>query len=161
VLSTANLYHPYWSEEILGAALRNLVVDGGMTPQKAVYLEKQIRIALTEAIIPVTPMLLPCMPNHKGDRHVLATALIAKAHVIVTDNVRHFRPSDLEPFKIEDQSSDQFLTHLVDLFPLKMSQVIERQVNAMKTPPLNVSDFLGLLGRTVPTFASRISDIIQ
>jgi hypothetical protein len=30
------------------------------------------------------------MDNHEGDRHVLAAALIAKAHVIVTENLKHF-----------------------------------------------------------------------
>ncbi|MES1024863.1 MULTISPECIES: hypothetical protein [Cyanophyceae] len=38
------------------------------------------------------------MDNDEGDRHVLAAAfLIAKAHVIVTDNLKHFPAASRAP----------------------------------------------------------------
>ncbi len=155
----ANLYRPHWSEKILGDAIRNLIEDGRMTQQKAERLEQQIKTSFPEAEISVTSLLLPCMPNHEGDRHVLAAALIAKAHVIVTDNLRHFPSEALEPFRIEAQSPDRFLTSLFDLFPESMSEVISRQVSAMRKPPMTVLNFLELLEKAVPTFATRMRDI--
>ena len=86
----AGLYRVHWSQEILDGAIRNLVADGQITEQQAAYLERQMNSAFPEAIIAVTERLIPCMDNDKGDRHVLAAALIVKAHVIVTDNLKHF-----------------------------------------------------------------------
>ncbi len=112
-------------------------------------------LAFPEAAIAVTERLIPCMDNHEGDRHVLAAALIAKAEVIVTDNLKHFPVESLSQFRVEAQSADQFLTYLYDLFPESMDQVLQTQVNGLKNPPMSVSDLLSLLERSVPTFVSR------
>jgi hypothetical protein len=95
------------------------------------------------------------MDNHLGDRYVLATALIAKAHVIVTDNLKHFPKESLSQFRIEAQSSDQFLTYLFDLYPDRICETIEDMVDSLKKPPLSKQELLDLFQKSVPTFVSR------
>ena len=106
-------------------------------------------------MVVVTPRLIPCMDNHPGDRHVLATALIAKAHVIVTNNLKHFPAVSVNQFRIETQSADQFLTYLYDLFTESMYEVIQNQVSGMRKNPMSALDLLNLLEKSVPTFVSR------
>ncbi len=151
----AGLYQPHWTSEILEGAFRNLIIDQRITPQKADSLQKLLNMAFPEAMIPVTPQLIPCMDNHQGDRHVLAAALIAKAQVIVTDNLKHFPPSSLSQFRVEAQSADTFLTSLFDLSPPTMVNVLKTQVQGKTKPKLTVLELLDLLKYQTPTLVQR------
>lgn len=152
----AGLYRVHWSTEILDGAIRNLVANQQMTQQQASHLERQILLAFPDAMVVVTPRLIPCMDNHPADRHVLAAALIAKAHVIVTDNLKHFPAISLEQFRVEATGADQFLTSLYDLFPESMSEVIQNQLSGMRKHPMSANDLLNLLEKVVPTFVGRL-----
>jgi hypothetical protein len=114
-----------------------------------------MNFAFPEAMIEVNDRLIPCMDNHQGDRHILATALIAKAHVIVTDNLKHFPKKSLSQFRLEAQSSDQLLTYLYDLYPDYIGEVIRDMVDSLKKPPLSKQELLKLFKKSVPTFVSR------
>jgi predicted nucleic acid-binding protein len=149
------LYRPYWSQEILDGVFRNLVAKQKITQQQATRLEQQIKFAFPDAMVEVTERLLPCMDNDPGDRHVLAAALIAKAQVIVTDNLKHFPPASLHQFQVDVQSADQFLTYLYDLFPESMLAVLQTQVSRLRKPPMSVAELLNLLQKSVPIFTSR------
>jgi PIN domain len=151
----AGLYRVHWSREILDGALRNLVANQQITTEQAARLEKQMTWAFPESMLEVTERLLPCMDNHEGDRHVLAAALIAKADVIVTDNLKHFPAESLSQFRVEAQSADRFLTYIYDLFPESMAKVLQTQVSGLRNPPMSVLDLLHLLEKSVPTFVSR------
>lgn len=152
----ADLYYVHWSQEILDGAIQNLVADQRITSKQALVLEEQMKIAFPEAMIEVTDRLIPCMDNHPGDRHVLATGLIAKAHIIVTDNLKHFPKESLSQFRIEAQSADQFLTYLYDSYPDRISETIEDMVESLKKPPLSKQELLELFKKSVPTFISRL-----
>jgi hypothetical protein len=95
--------------------------------------------------------------NHEGDRHVLAADLIAKAHVIVTKNLKHFPTVVLSQYQVEAQSADQFLTYLHDLFPQEIRQVLQTQASDLKKPPMSVTDLLNVLKTSVPNFVSRFN----
>ncbi|MDZ4877673.1 MAG: hypothetical protein CLLPBCKN_007108 [Chroococcidiopsis cubana SAG 39.79] len=151
----AGLYRVHWSQEILDGAIRNLVADRQITQHQAAYLERQMNSAFPEAMVAVTERLIPCMDNDPRDRHVLAAALIAKAHVIVTDNLKHFPAASLSQFRVEAQSADRFLTYLYDLSPDSMHEVLQTQVSRLRKPPMSISDLLNLLEKSVPTFVSR------
>jgi predicted nucleic acid-binding protein len=153
----AGLYIPYWSQEILNGATRNLVSEGLMTAERALSLEATIKEAFPEAMVEVPVGLAEVMTNHPGDRHVLAAAVTAKADVIVTSNLKHLKAKDLAPWNIKAQSPDAFLTHLYTLYPDSMVQVVQRQSQALKKPPLTVAELLELLSkRDVPEFASHV-----
>ena len=49
------------------------------------------------------------------DRHMLAAAIRTSAGVIVTRNLRDFPSDKLEPYGLEAQHPDEFITHLLDL----------------------------------------------
>ncbi len=153
----AELYLPYWSQEILNGATRNLVSQGRMTAELAMKLEKAIKTAFPKAIVEVPPSLVEVMTNHPGDRHVLAAAVIANAKVIITSNLKHFQANDLAPWNIKAQSPDEFLCELFDEYPDEMVEVVRRQSQVLRKPPMTVNELLALLSREVPEFANKVS----
>ncbi|TVU54641.1 MAG: PIN domain-containing protein [Arthrospira sp. PLM2.Bin9] len=156
----AGLYRVHWSEEILAGAFRNLIKDERISPKKAEQLKNLMQTAFPEAMIEVTELLIPCMDNHEGDRHILAAALIAKAHVIVTDNLKHFPDTSLHQFNIIAQSSDDFLLSLLDLSPQGMLEVLYLQIEATKKPKLTITGLLDLLNRNTPNFVQKVNSLI-
>lgn len=153
----SGLYQPYWSQEILDGATRNLVSQEMMTTERATNLEAKIKKAFAESMVEVPVGLAQVMTNHPGDRHVLAAAVTAKADIIVTSNLKHFQAKDLAPWNIKAQSADDFLTHLYDLYPDTMIEVVRRQCQGLKKPPMTIAKLLDLLSkRDTPKFASQV-----
>ena len=149
------LFQPHWSGEILDGAFRNLIQDNRIDKNKSQRLQQLMNRAFPEAMVKVTPKLIPCMDNHRGDRHVLATALIAKAQVIVTNNLKHFPSISLNQFQVEAKSADDFLTSVFDLSPEKMQMVLENQVQGKTNPKLTILDLLERLQNQAPTFVTK------
>lgn len=69
-----------------------------------------------------------------GDAHVLAAALKTRAHVIVTDNVRHFPPQVLVPLSIEAVTTDDFLANTITLNTGKAVGAIRRMRERFRRP---------------------------
>ncbi|MEH2123636.1 PIN domain-containing protein [Nostoc sp.] len=152
----AGCYLPCWSQEILDGVTRNLVITGKMSDERAMKLEGTITAAFPEAMVEVPNGLAEIMTNHPGDRHVLAAAVTAKADIIVTANIKHFQAKDLARWEIEAQHPNTFLTHLYDLDPGTILQVIQRWSQDLKKPPLTFIELLDLLNKEVPTFTSKV-----
>jgi predicted nucleic acid-binding protein len=154
----AEFYDLRLSQEILDGATRNLVKNGKMTDAKAARFQTAIKNTFPDAMVEVPPELVELMTNHPGDRHVLAAAIIAKANIIVTDNLKHFPPEALEPYDIQVQHPDVFLTQLFDNDPESMVEVIRQQAEELKKPPLTVAELLDNLetNNRVQEFASRV-----
>ncbi|MBW4639459.1 MAG: PIN domain-containing protein [Gloeocapsa sp. UFS-A4-WI-NPMV-4B04] len=157
----ANLYRVHFSQEILDGATRNLVNKGKITEAKAVRFQAILKTHFPEAIVEVPEELVAVMTNHPGDRHVVAAAIIAKADIIVTTNLKHFPTESLAPFGIKAQHPDIFLKQMYELFPDSIIQVIEQQPQDLKNPPLNVTELLDKLGKQVPEFVSKVWLTIQ
>lgn len=83
-----------------------------------------------------------------NDRHVLAAAIRCGAQTIVTNNLRDFPESALEPFNIEAQSPDEFVTDLLDLEPGKVLETLYIMIAAYKRPPLSIQDLLTKLRKS-------------
>jgi hypothetical protein len=62
---------------------------------------------------------------HPRDRHVAAAALAARAHRIVTWNLRDFPPADLLPLGIVARDPDDFLCELIQAGPVHVRDVLE------------------------------------
>jgi hypothetical protein len=64
------------------------------------------------------------MTNQEKDRHVLASAVLSGAKVLVTKNIKDFPPHSVAPYGIEVQNPDEFLVHLYHLDQNHMVQII-------------------------------------
>ena len=67
-----------------------------------------------------------------GDAHVLAAAILGRADVIVTQNLKDFPSEVLSPFGIDAVSTDDFLLDQLGLSRSVVQQVIAEQAASMK-----------------------------
>jgi predicted nucleic acid-binding protein len=92
------LYEPKWSEEVIRETTRTLEMKLGWPRSLTVHLETELRAHFSEAWISGYEPLISRMTNDEKDRHVAAAAVHGEAPIIVTFNLRHFRPEHLEPW---------------------------------------------------------------
>ena len=147
------LYLPKWSDQIMVEVTRTLQENFGLSPQKAMYRESEIRRHFPEAWIDGYEDLIPAMTNHPKDRHVLAAAARAGVKVIVTYNLKDFPSSSLTPYAITAQGPSAFLKSLHDMAPSAVMQTLETQAAAIGQP---MSYLLSRLRVNTPAFVAMI-----
>ena len=124
-LGHAGLFRLHWTQKILDDTWRNiLLARPGIDPTRLVFRFDTMNRALPDALIVVPPALETAMPNHPGDRHVLAAAVHIGAPTIVTNNLKHFLPKDCAPYGVEAQNANGFVLHLVSLDPIAVRDAI-------------------------------------
>ena len=141
---------------VLEEVRRNLAADQRCTGEKADSLMAIMNDAFPEASVEGYEGLIPAMTNHASDRHILAAAVVAKADVIVTDNMRHFPMAACEPYGLEVQTADEFLSFSFDLAPGAMGAAFLQQVADWSRPTLDASAALSRLDARLPSFADRL-----
>jgi predicted nucleic acid-binding protein len=146
------MYRLHWSDEILDEVRRNLVKREMTSPENAQDLINQMDNFFPEANVRGFEVLIPSMTNDKKDRHVLAAAVMSRSQVIVTSNIKDFQKKALEPFGIEAQTPDEFLTHLFYLNPTLVIEILSEQARDLNDPPLTVPDVLEVLAIVAPGF---------
>ena len=158
LLSTAeaSLYVPYWSQKILDEAIGNLINKGYVSAEGARKLEEVIKMAFPEAMVEVPKELESVMTNHPKDRHVLAAAVVTKAEIVVTKNLKDFQEQDLKPWNIKSQSPDDFLGDIFEEYPQIMVQVLLTQSQKYKRTPLTFIQLLDKLSNQIPGFVKKI-----
>jgi len=82
-----------------------------------------------------------------NDRHVLAAAIVGRADVIVTHNLRDFSAETLDRYGIEAQHPDEFIRHLLDLSPALVVDAVRAQQAGLTRPPIPMTELLDLFER--------------
>src|SRR5437660_1619335 len=155
--ANARYYQMYLTEDILDEVGRTLVNKLGISAKQAESLLSSIRKNFDHTIISNHQPHVSTMPVNEKDRHVLAAAVASNAQVIVTQNMKHFPETSLAPYGIEAQSPDDFLVSLFYNNPQEMCGIVKAQANALKNPPLSLSEVLRRLSSHIPHF----SDLVQ
>jgi predicted nucleic acid-binding protein len=82
-----------------------------------------------------------------NDRHVLAAAIRGRADVIVTNNIKDFPAGVLEKFNIDAQTPDEFIRHLIDLYPNEVRDAANEHRTSLLNPPMSFDEYLDCLRR--------------
>ena len=151
------LYRAYWSQSILDGVTKNLVKRQIVSDRQAKYLENTIKSYFPEATIAVPAKFIAKMTNHPGDRHVLATAVEAKAKIIVTFNLKHFKSEDTASWGVRAQHPDLFLSSLLEFDSDLVFQAIDEQIARYSNPPLSDRQLFAILAKDVPKFVNELS----
>ncbi|MDR3203041.1 MAG: PIN domain-containing protein [Bifidobacteriaceae bacterium] len=142
------LFRPIWSETVL-AEVRAAVarVDPQLAPSRIESRFRAMRPAFPEATARGwEPLVNQISLPDASDRHV-AAAWLAGADAIVTNNLRDFPETALEPFGLHAVDADTFLRDMLDLAPEAMIHAIKQQAADTAKPPLSTDDVLIALGR--------------
>ena len=155
------LYRLHWSDMILEEVRRNLVAQERTTELQAQRLITVMDEAFPDAAVRGFESLVEQMTNDPKDRHVLAAAVRAGAQVIVTANLRDFPQPALDPYEVEAQSPDEFLTNLLDLAPRRMLRLLHDQEADLRAPSMTVLEVLDEITVQAPEFAGLARQMLR
>jgi hypothetical protein len=148
-LAIARLYQPRWSAKVHEEWIRAVLRDNPGVPMTRLH---DLRDAMDEraqdAVVTGYEGLIDslALPD-PDDRHVLAAAIVGRADIIVTCNLRDFPPEVLGRHKIEAQHPDEFIRHLLDLAPRVVIDAVRRQQASLINPPVAMPELLALFER--------------
>ncbi len=148
------LYLPLWSDQILAETTRTLIKHLEWPEDLAKRRESEIREHFPEALTGFPPELLTVLSNDQKDRHVLAAAIVGKAEVIVTFNLKHFTEEHLRPWKIQARHPQVFLE---SLWGLDAVGVTSRLAAISHRRGKSMEQVLRTLQQSVPNFVSQIA----
>ena len=150
------LFEPKWSEEIIQEAVRTLRLKLGWPDSLITHFQKELRSHFKEAWIGGYEALIPKMTNHEKDRHVVAAAVHGEATVILTFNLRDFKPEHLAAWGVRALHPQSFLIEVFREEPVIVLTKLNEQAADRRR---SLSQLLEILNATVPEFVSLISSV--
>ncbi len=136
-VAATGIYAPKWSARIDNEWVRNLAKDKGFPEERFHARRDLMHEACPDWEVPEeawksleSGINLP----DQDDRHVLAAALAGHADCIVTQNLKDFPYSVLEPFGITALHPDEFLLHQLELEPLFVLPAFKAMRARLKNP---------------------------
>jgi predicted nucleic acid-binding protein len=146
-LATTDLFRTKWTEQIHNEWTSNLLKNRPtITPEQLQGLRQKINQSTPDCLVTGFEYLIPSLnlPD-SDDRHVLAAAIVAKADVIVTFNLKDFPAAILSSHQVIAQHPDDFIADLLDLHSWQILEAIETIRNRFKKPPISFEDYLAIL----------------
>jgi len=151
------LFEPKWSEEIIRETTRTLELKLGWPTSLTVHFEKELRAHFSEAWISGYESLIPGMTNDEKDRHVVASAVHGGAAIILSLNLRHFRPEHLARWGVRALHPQSFL---IEIFRQEQAVVMTKLGQQASDRGRCLRQLLEILSSTVPEFAGLVSSTI-
>jgi predicted nucleic acid-binding protein len=150
------LYRVSWSEETI-AELHRTLLKFGLSTLQANRRVTEMQRAFPESLIRVPTALLAALPDipDPSDRHVIASAILVKADVIGTSNLKDFPKNALDSFHLLVQSPDEFLLHQYHLNPWTMLEKLDNQASAIGQSRIRIIERLQTLA---PLFAKAVRE---
>jgi len=171
-LAAHEFFSPKWSPRIREEWTRNLIAriterDGGdVARSKVARIANAVESAFPDALVatelPESPLLDPVDAK---DRHVVVTAMVARADAIVTFNITDFAATHLsETLQIEVIHPDDFVMDLVDLNEKRAIAAFRELRVRKKNPPLSVVELIQRLrdgGLVQTSLWLSTSDVVE
>lgn len=165
-LALRDLFRAKWTEAIHDEWIRSLLERRpDLKPEQLQRTRTLMNTSVRDCLVTgYEPLLDAVTLPDPDDRHVLAAAIRAGADVIVTFNTKDFPPESLEPWGLEAQHPDDFLSFQFDLAPRILCEAARQTRQRLKTPPKTVAEYLATLeAQGLPQFVTalrRFSELI-
>ncbi len=159
----AGLFRPRWSEAILDEWVRTLLAS---KPHLEASISSQ-RTAMNRAfeegmVTGWEPLVSGITLPDPDDRHVVAAAIRAGAEHIVTENLRDFPPTMLEPLGLEPVRADDFLAATFELYPAEATGALRTMRRAYQNPAMKPAEFVfDLQASGLPKLASLAKEHVD
>jgi predicted nucleic acid-binding protein len=152
------LFEPKWSEEIIRETTRTLELKLGWPNSLIAHFEAELRAHFGEAWISGYESLTTRMTNDEKDRHVVAAAVHGGAAIILTFNLRHFRPEHMAIWGVRALHPQSFL---IEIFRGEQDVVMTKLEQQATDRGRSLSQLLDILNATVPDFVAVVSASIS
>ena len=137
---------------------RTLELKLGWPHSLTAHFEKELRAHFGDAWISGYESLIPRMTNDEKDRHVVATAVHGEAAIILTLNLRHFRPDHMVTWGVRALHPQSFL---IEIFRQEQAVVMTKLEQQAADRGRSLSQLLDILNATVPDFVAIVSAAIS
>ena len=149
-LILAKLFQARWSATIHEEWIRAVLRDRPDIPEARLH---RLRDAMNEragdeVLVTGYESLIEflTLPD-ADDRHVLAAAIVGKASLIVTRNLRDFPDDALRPYQIRAIHPDRLIQQVLATAPAKVLEIVRDQQASLVNPPVSMSELLELYER--------------
>ncbi|ARR52543.1 PIN domain-containing protein [Rhizorhabdus wittichii DC-6] len=148
-IAVTDLFKAKWSADIHREWIEALVRNEPHRDRAALERTRdRMDRAMRDALVTGYDTLIPSLDlPDRGDRHVLAAAIVGRCDVIVTQNLKHFPASSLASYGIEAQHPDEFLTSHLHLAPGVFCSAVAKVRARLTAPPYTVEEYLAILTR--------------
>lgn len=154
-LAEADCFQPVWSADVTVEVHRHLSLVVGQ--RVAARRLRDLAEAFPDAAVTGHEALagaMTCSPRH---RPVLAAAVHAGCHAIVTTDLDRFPTRSTARYFIRVVHPDDFLLDLLDDRPSALLEALDTQMAVMREPHLTVGRFLTMLeAQGVPDFIAEM-----
>jgi predicted nucleic acid-binding protein len=143
-LAARAVFQGRWTSEIHDEWMRNLQVDRpDLDPKRLQRTRERMDLNVQDSVVTGHLFLIPhlTLPD-PDDRHVLAAAIVGRAEVIVTFNLKDFPRSVLAGYDIEALHPDPFLLDLLEDQREEFCSAVKTIRQRLKTPPKTVEEHL-------------------
>jgi len=146
-LAGTGLYRARWTEAILDEMIASVIRANPQLDPGRLERTRQLMIAAVPdcLVTGYEPLIKAIELPDKDDRHVVAAAILCRAQIIVTNNLRDFPDSALNRFDIKAQSPDHFVHDLLKTAYDEVVHTITRQAAALHRPPRSYHQLLNRL----------------
>jgi hypothetical protein len=161
-LSKSGLFRAKWTEHV---HQEWMAAVSKRRPDIAIERLERTRRAMDRAVpdclvTGYEPFIPSVVLDDPDDRHIVAGAIVARASVIVTFNVKDFPEDVLSPFGIHTEHPDDFLMDVENLGPGTLIQAVIADWNHYNNPPMTLDGYLEDLVRAgVPRTAAYLKSL--
>jgi predicted nucleic acid-binding protein len=148
-LAMSELFSARWTTQIHDEWMRNVHANRtDITWEKLIRVRDLMNSHVEESLVDGYEHLIPILDlPDPDDRHVLAAAIIARADLIVTFNLKDFPANKLEHYSIEAVHPDDFIADLILVYPQVVADAVDCCRQRLRNPPRSVDEFLEILLR--------------
>ena len=133
----AELYTVKWSQHIFDE-WEDVMRRRGVSEPEIHNRMDRANQAFPDALVDNYDPIIQCLTlPDENDKHVLAAAIKANAHVIVTNNIKDFPSEYLANFGLSAKSADEFLADIIDLNQEKAVEIFRELVVNRRNPDLD------------------------
>lgn len=146
-LALTDLFRARWTNAIHEEWMRNVTADRpdlsrAQLERTRDLMDANVRDCLVTGFERLVPALSLPDPD---DRHVLAAAIVGRADLILTFNLKDFPDRCLAPYRVEAQHPDEFVVHLLGLDEHRVCDAVRECRGRLKWPSKTVGEYLDTL----------------
>lgn len=164
VLYTAQtkLFRARWSDMVHDEWVRNLLRNRpDLQPGDLARTRDLMNASVPDCLVSGYEPLIPCidLPD-PDDRHVVAAAIMTRANVIVTFNLKDFPLASIEGFRIHTKHPDAFLMEAFSLGAHEIAEAVLNDYLHNRTPRLSFDRYRESLAQAgIPEFSKAIEPL--
>lgn len=151
-IAEVGAFEPVWSGAIHAEWMRNLQARPDIPVAKIEYRRSEMDRAFPAANVAAPPALVSAVQAacstaaQRKDAHVVATAVAAKATVIVTHNIKDFAPSVLSRYGLSKIRPDPFCVDLLAANQARVLAGIRAHRAGVRRTPMAPDQYIAHLG---------------